>query len=98
MNPKILEIFLSVGKGVLKKKMLDFSRLIVMPKALEKVESIVLKDLASWTEGCPINRLSSINCWWVRGVCLWSETPLRVPRAIARVSIYRKPSVIRMKC
>ena len=83
MKSSIMEMFLWVGKGVLKKKISDFSRLIVIPEDLEKVESILLRDLVSCTEGCLINRLSSTNCWWVRGVGSTSEILLRVPRAVA---------------
>ena len=38
-------MFLWVGIGVLKKNLLDFSWLIVIPKALEKVERMCLKYL-----------------------------------------------------
>ena len=47
LKPKIWAMLLWVGSGVLKKKISDFSWLMVIPEALEKVESMFLMDLAS---------------------------------------------------
>ena len=47
LKPIIREAFLWVGRGVLKKNISDFSKLTVMPEALEKVESMLLMDQAS---------------------------------------------------
>ena len=59
---RMREILRWVGRGVLKKKISDFSWLMVMPEALEKAERMLLKVLDSWTKGCPMRRLSSTNC------------------------------------
>ena len=59
---RMREILHWVGRGVLKKKISNFSWLMVMPEALEKVERMLLKVLDSWTDGCPMRILSSTNC------------------------------------
>ena len=47
LKPRIQAMFLWAGSGVLKQNISNFYWLIVMPEALEKVESMFLMDLAS---------------------------------------------------
>ena len=67
---KMHRMFLWVAWVVLRKKTWDLAEFTARPEALEKRDILVLKILASWTKGCPISMVSSMNFWWVCGSML----------------------------
>ena len=62
VKPKMRELLHLVIVFVLKKKICEFSRLIVVPEALEKVRKMSRRAHASWTEGFLKRILSYTNC------------------------------------
>ena len=97
-KPRILPIFLWVIVGVLKKNSWDLSALIARPDALAKSVRINLKAWASWTEGCPISIVSSMNCWWdYFSISSWSTRPLILPASACDWMSLLNPSPTRTK-
>ena len=63
-------MFLWVAGAVLRKKTWDLAGFTARPEALAKRDWLFFKLLASWTEGCPMSMVSSMNYWWVCGSML----------------------------
>ena len=97
-NPRILQMLSMVIRGVLREKIRYFWVLISRPEASSNYSKHRLIFLASCIDGCPINILSSTNCWWVWtfsiGFTLRPWTPYLAWVALMNLTM---PSTIIMK-
>ena len=97
-NPIILQMLSMVIRGVLREKIRYFWSLISRPEASSNYCKHRLIFLASCIDGCPINILSSTNCWWVwtfaMGCTLRAWTPYSAWVALMNLTM---PSAIIMK-
>ena len=97
VNPIILKMFLWVMTWVLKKKIWDFSLLIVVLEALEKVSIILWREQDSWIEGFPIKNFSLRNCLWEIGGLPWINRPLSSPMDRFCFNFLPRPSTMSIK-